>query len=77
MSAWDQEYIVEDEEGSLEFDQKDNGQFLCGYVHGQMDCNLTTRDGELAVEWTWDGNSGSPREAGSTRPSKAASRSGW
>ena len=25
-------------------------------VHGQMDCRLTTRDGEPAVEWTWDGN---------------------
>ena len=21
-----------------------------------MDCRLTTRDGESAVEWTWDGN---------------------
>src|SRR5215475_10439754 len=21
-----------------------------------MDCRLTTRDGEPAVEWTWDGN---------------------
>ena len=21
-----------------------------------MDCRLTTRDGEPAIEWTWDGN---------------------
>lgn len=21
-----------------------------------MDCRLSTRDGEQAVEWTWDGN---------------------
>jgi hypothetical protein len=27
-----------------------------GYVHGQMDCCLTRRDCEPAVEWTWDGN---------------------
>jgi hypothetical protein len=56
MSAWDQEFIDEEQEGYFEFDQKDNGQFHFGYVHGQMDCRLTTRDGEPAVEWTWDGN---------------------
>ena len=26
--------------------------FHFGYVHGQMDCQLTTRDGVPAVEWT-------------------------
>ena len=56
MSAWDQEFIDEEEECYLEFDQKYNGQFHFGYVHGQMDCRLTTRAGEAAVEWTWDGN---------------------
>ncbi len=56
MSAWDQEFIDEEEEGYFEFDQKDGGQFHFGYAHGQMDCRLTTRDGEPAVEWTWDGN---------------------
>ena len=56
MSAWDQEFIDEEEEGYFEFDQKGNGQFHFGYVHGQMDCRLTIRDGETAVAWTWDGN---------------------
>ena len=56
MSARDHEFIDEEKEGYFEFDQKDNGQFHFGYVHGQMDCRLTTRDGEAAVEWTWDGN---------------------
>ena len=42
--------------GCFEFDAKGNGQFYFGYVHGQRDCRLTTRDGEPAVEWTWDGN---------------------
>ena len=41
---------------SHRFDDKGWGQFHFGYVHGQMDCRLTTRDGEPAVEWTWDGN---------------------
>ena len=56
MSAWDHEFIDEEEEGYFEFDLKDSGQFHFGYVHGQIDCRLTTRDGEAAVEWTWDGN---------------------
>jgi hypothetical protein len=56
MSAWVQEFIDEEEEGYFEFDQKNNGQFHFGYVHGQMDCRLTKRDGDAAVEWTWEGN---------------------
>jgi hypothetical protein len=56
MSAWDQEFMDEEEEGYFEFDQKGSGQFHFGYVHGHMDCKPTTRDGEPAVEWTWDGN---------------------
>jgi hypothetical protein len=56
MSAWDEDYIDEEEEGYFEFDEKGGGEFHFGYVHGQMDCRLTTRDGEPAVEWTWDGN---------------------
>src|SRR5215831_7727010 len=56
MSAWDEDYINEEEEGYFEFDDRGGGQFHFGYVHGDMDCRLTTRDGEPAVEWTWDGN---------------------
>jgi hypothetical protein len=55
MSAWEQDFIDEEEEGYFEFDQNDSGQFHFGYVHGNMDCNMTTRDSEPAVEWTWDG----------------------
>ena len=56
MSAWEQDFVDEEEEGYIEFDEKDGGEFHFGYVHGSMDCRLTTRDGEPAVEWTWDGN---------------------
>jgi hypothetical protein len=56
MSAWDEEFIDEEEEGYFELDQKGNGEFHFGYIHGHMDCRLTTRDGVQAVEWTWDGN---------------------
>jgi hypothetical protein len=56
MSAWDEDYIDEEEEGYVAFDEHGDGQFHFGYVHGNMDCRLTTRDGEPSVEWTWDGN---------------------
>jgi hypothetical protein len=56
MSAWEQDYIDEEEEGYFEFDDKGGGEFHFGYVHGQMDCKARTREGEPAVEWTWDGN---------------------
>ncbi len=56
MSAWDADFIDEEEEGYFEFGAKGSGTFHFGYVHGSMDCRLGTRDGEPAVEWTWDGN---------------------
>jgi hypothetical protein len=56
MSAWDEDFIDEEEEGYFEFDEKGGSAFHFGYVHGNMNCRLTTRDGEPAVEWTWDGN---------------------
>ena len=55
MSAWEQDFIDEEEEGYVEFTDK-GGEFHFGYVHGQMDCKPATRDGEPAVEWTCDGN---------------------
>ena len=51
MSAWDEDFINEEEEGFFEFDERGDGEFHFGYVHGHMDCRQTTRDGEPAVEW--------------------------
>lgn len=56
MSAWDQDFVDEEEEGYFEFAEHGEGEFHFGYVHGQMDCRLTSRGNEQAVEWTWDGN---------------------
>ena len=56
MEQWDQDFVDEEEEGYFEFDDKGEGSFHFGYVHGNMDCQLTTKDGEPAVEWSWDGN---------------------
>jgi hypothetical protein len=56
MSAWDEGYIDEEEEGYLEFDGRGGGEFHFGYVHGQMDCKPAAQEGGPAVDWTWDGN---------------------
>jgi len=56
MDCWDQDDVDAEEEGYFEFTNNGRGEFHFGYVHGQMDCRLTTRDSEPAVEWSWDGN---------------------
>jgi hypothetical protein len=56
MSTWGKDYLDEEEPAYIEFKANGGGEFHFGYVHGMMDCRLTTRDGQPAVEWTWDGN---------------------
>jgi hypothetical protein len=56
MSAWEQDFIDEEEAGFIEFGKRGQGEFHFGYVHGHLDCRQTTRDGEPAVEWSWDGH---------------------
>ena len=56
MEQWDQDFVDAEVEGYFEFDAGGSGEFQFGYVQGGMDCRLTTRDGQPAVEWTWDGN---------------------
>ena len=36
----------------------ETSHFQFGYVQGYMDWRPTTRDGEPAVEWTWEGTDG-------------------
>jgi hypothetical protein len=56
MTEWAEDYINAEVQGFIEFDAKGSGQFQFGYVRGEMDCRPTTRDGEPALEWTWEGN---------------------
>jgi hypothetical protein len=55
MSAWDNEYLNEEVQAFIEIVEK-GGSFHFCCVHGHMDCRLTTRNGEPAAEWSWDGN---------------------
>jgi len=56
MTEWDVEYLHEETQAFIEFSSKDEGKFQFGYVRGQMDCRATERNGNPAIEFTWDGN---------------------
>jgi hypothetical protein len=58
MSTWDEEYFNEEVQAYIEFDASGGGDFQFGYVQGQIDCRLTTRGEEPAIEWSWDGDDG-------------------
>ena len=60
MEQWDQDFVDEEEEGYFEFTEKRWGVFHFGYVHGQMDCRLTTREFLLArrMDLGWQRRSG-------------------
>lgn len=56
MSTWNEDYINEEFPAFIEFDDKGDGSFQFAYVRGGIDYRITTRDGEPAVEWSWEGN---------------------
>jgi len=56
MADYGDEYLDEEVEAFIEINDQGWGSFHFGNVQGQMDCRVTTRDGEPAVEWSWDGN---------------------
>jgi hypothetical protein len=56
MSAWEDDLLDKEVEAYIEFNDRGWGEFHFGNVKGHVDCRRTTRDGEPAVEWTWDGN---------------------
>jgi hypothetical protein len=49
MSTWDDDYLNEKVQAFIEFDDK-GGSFQFGYVEGFMDCRVTTRGSEPAIE---------------------------
>jgi hypothetical protein len=58
MEVWDEDYFNEEVQAFLEFEENGTGHFQFGYVSGYMDCRPGTRDGDPAVEWTWEGTDG-------------------
>ena len=58
MSEWDEDYLNEEVQAFIEFDEKGGGSFQFGYVQGQIDSHPTNRDGKPAVEFSWEGGDG-------------------
>jgi hypothetical protein len=56
MEMWDQDFVDAEVEGYFEFGPDGLGSFQFGYVSGDIDYKVDTRDGKPRVEWSWDGN---------------------
>jgi len=55
MSAWEGDFLIEEVEAFIEFDKKGSGSFQFGYIQGMLDHRMTSRGGEPAVEFSWEG----------------------
>jgi len=62
MSAWEDESLDEEVQAFFEFEETGrgslHGSFQFGYIRGLMDCRTTSRGGEPAVEFSWEGGDG-------------------
>ena len=55
MELWDQEDIDMMAPGYFRFDADGKGEFGFIAVQGGLDCRYETRDGNTAVEFSWEG----------------------
>ena len=58
MSLWDDDYLNEEVQAFIEFDDKGGGSFQFGYVQGIMDVREGLRDGQPVAEFSWEGGDG-------------------
>ena len=58
MSTWDDDYLNEEVQAFIEFDDEGGGSFQFGYVRGIIDYREGMRDGRPAAEFSWEGGDG-------------------
>jgi len=58
MSMWDDEYLDEEVQAFIEFEEHEKGSFQFGYVQGIIDYREDLRDGRPAAEFSWEGGDG-------------------
>jgi hypothetical protein len=58
MSAWDEDYLNEEVQAFIEFDDKGGGSFQFGYVQGQIDHRECLRGDQPVAEFSWEGGDG-------------------
>lgn len=51
MSGWDDDYLDEEVQAFIKFEDKGRGSFQFGYVQGRIDARMTTREGKPAMEF--------------------------
>lgn len=56
MEMWGQDFVDAEVEGYFEFGPDGLGSFQFGYVSGNIDFQVSTRDGKAGVEWSWKGH---------------------
>jgi hypothetical protein len=52
MSMWEEDYLNEEVQAFIEFDDKGGGSFQFGYVQGIIDYRGSLRDGQSAAEFS-------------------------
>ena len=55
MEAWDQEYVNMEVPGHFTLEKDGMGHFQFGLVQGEMDCRIETVDGQVRIEFSWEG----------------------
>ncbi len=58
VSQWEDEYLDEEVEAYIEFDDRGGGSFQFGYIQGIIDYSEGLRDGQPAAEFSWEGGDG-------------------
>lgn len=58
MTGWDEDYFNEEAQAYIDFEPNGLGSFQFGYVQGQIDWRTTSRDGQPAAEFSWEGGDG-------------------
>lgn len=58
MSAWEDEYLDDEVEAYIDFDERGGGAFQFGYIRGVVDYRAARRDGKPTVEFSWEGGDG-------------------
>ena len=58
ISQWEDEYLDEEVEAYIEFDDRGGGSFHFGYIRGVLDYREGRQDGELAAEFSCEGGDG-------------------
>ena len=58
MSTWDEDYLNEEVQAFIEFDDKGGGSFQFGYVQGIIDYHEGLRDSQPRIEFSWEGGDG-------------------